>query len=674
MKPENIRNIAFVGHTGAGKTSLAEACLLEAGLLKRLGAITDGTCALDFTAEEKEKQCSLQAAICTFNRGDTQINLIDTPGSPDFCGQAIPALGAVETAVLVVSATAGVEVNTRKMFERAKGYGLAVMFVVNKIDGENVNLPEVVESIQSSFGAMCLPVNLPTNNGKGVIDVMTGSGEPDFGDVGAARTAAIEAIVGADDALMERYLGGDVAEAEAAKFAPKAVARGELMPIVFTASRTAVGIGEFLNTVTSLCPSPVAGKQRVLVTEDGANEEIQPDPAGALVGLVFKVGSDDRTHIKYALVRIFHGTLKSDVTICTLKERKGMRPGQLHRMSGAEQKDMQEAVAGDIVALAKLDVHVGDVVFTKTGGRIATVPMPTPMFSLAINPKARGDEDKIGSAFKRYMEEDPCFILEYHAATHESVIRGIGDLHLRTMLQRLVSHYKVEVETRPPRIPYRETITGSARDVEYTHKKQTGGSGQYGKVVINLHPKPRGEGYEFVDKIFGGAIDGPFRVSVDKGIQAQLHDGVLAGYPIVDVQVELTDGKTHAVDSKDIAFQIAGRGAFREAFMKAKPVFLEPIVNVEVTAPMANLGDLQGDMASRRGRVEGQEMLPGQMAMLHGKVPLSEMSDYHSRLSSVSGGQGSFVMELSHYEQVPSNVQQRIIDEHQKAKAAESGH
>jgi len=661
LKPQNIRNIALIGHGSAGKTSLAEACLHLTGVTSRLGVIADGTCLLDFTDEEKEKQCSLQAAICTVTHGDTQINIIDTPGSPDFCGHAIPALAAIETAAVVISATSGIEVNTRKMFERAVAHGVGTIIAVNKIDADNVNLPELVQQIQESFGTSCLPVNLPADGGKSVIRLLGGSGTPDFDDLESAHTAVVEAVVGADDELMERYLGGEVSDEEVRRFTALAVTSGEIIPIVFTGSRTNVGIKEFLDAIVSYAASPIDGKRRQLVDDD-TTTEIEPTEDGPFIGQAFKVASDEKTHIKYSFVRIHRGKLRSDTTLHTASEKKGLRPGQVYRMMGPDHQDLDEAGAGDIVALAKLDLHIGDVLFSETGGTIEMPKLPSPMFSLAIEAEARGDEDKVSAAFRRYMDEDPCFLTEYNSSTHETVIRGTGDLHLRTLLARLAAHHKIEVNTHPPKIPYRETISGHARDIEYTHKKQSGGAGQFGRVVINLDPTERGEGYKFVDKIFGGSIDAPFRSSVNKGIQAQLQQGVVAGYPIVDVQVELIDGKTHPVDSKDIAFQIAGRGAFKEAFMKSKPILLEPIVSVEVTAPVDNLGDLQGDFASRRGRVEGQEMLPGNMAVLRGLVPLAEMSDFHSRLSSISGGQGSYSMELSHYDPVPSNVQQRVIE------------
>jgi elongation factor G len=635
------------------------------GATNRLGSVPDGSSILDCTDEEREKKHSLETAVCSVEHQNVHINIIDTPGSTDFCGQAIPAIAGADAAVLVVSATAAIEVNTRKMYQRARDYGLAVVMVINKIDADNINLPELVEHLQETFGAQCLPVNLPSGGGTSVTKCFGGSGTADFGDIEAGHTAVVEAICGADDALMEKYLGGEVSDDEVRAAAPAAVLTSELVPIVFTSATNEVGINEFMDALVAWAPCPAKAKRRVLV--DGENEtEIDPADESNFVGQVFRVAIDAKSNIKYSYIRIHSGVLRSDTTLHTLAERKGLRPGQVYRMNGGDHSELSEGVAGDIIALAKLDLHVGDLVFTSSGGTIAMPDLPTPMYALAIEPKTRGDEDKIAAAFKRFSEEDPCFKVERNPITHETVVHGIGDVHVRTFLKRLEKNYKVEVDTRPPKIPYRETITGEAKDISYTHKKQTGGAGQFGRVIINVLANERGAGYEFVDKIFGGAIDQSFRPSVNKGVLQQMQEGVLAGYPIVDVKVELTDGKTHPVDSKDIAFQIAGRGAFKEGFMKAHPILLEPVVNIEVTAPIDTLGDLQGDIASRRGQPIGQEMLPGQMAILKAKVPLAEVADYHSRLSSITGGQGSFLMELSHYEQVPSNVQQRIVAESRK--------
>jgi elongation factor G len=663
---DRYRNIALVGHGGSGKTSLAEALLFKAGATNRLGSVHDKSSILDYTEEEKEKQSSIDSALGYLSHNGLHVNIVDTPGTPAFCGPAIAAFAAVECAVVVISATAGIQVNTRKMIERAREYGLGVWIVINHIDAANIDLPGLVSQIQEIFGRQCVPLNLPASGGKSVIDCFKNdSGQADFSDVAEAHTTVIEGVVGADDELMEKYLGGELSDDEARGAAAKAVAQGELVPILFTNACGDVGIQEFLDALPSFCPSPATGKKRTLIAGE-TETAIEPKQDGPFIGQVFKITTDLKSHIKYLAVRVHSGSLTSDASFKTAGMSKGTRPGQLMRSLGGEHSELEAGVAGDIVCLAKIDLNIGDVVFSDRGGTIAMPAFPKPMFSLALHSKARGDEDKIGVTLKRFMEEDPCFISE-RGTGGELVIRGMGEMQLRTYLSRMSKQYKLQVETTAPKIPYRETITSAARDIEYTHKKQTGGAGQFARVIINLLPAERGEGYEFVDKIFGGAIDQSYRPSVDKGVRQQMAEGVLGGYPVVDLKVELIDGKTHPVDSKDIAFQIAGRGVFKDAFLKAKPVLLEPIVNVEVTIPTDNVGDIQGDLAARRGRPQGQDMLPGNMAVIKAVVPLAELSDYNSRLSSISGGEGSYTMEYSHHEIVPGNVQQQIIDAHKKS-------
>lgn len=670
---DRYRNIALVGHGGCGKTSLAEALLFKTGVTNRLGSVPDKTSILDYTEEAKEKGASVDSALCYFSHRDLHVNLIDTPGTSAFCGPAIASLAAVECAAVVVSASSGIQVNTRKMMERAKAYGLGAWVVINHIDAANVDLPKILAEVQESFGAPCVPINLPAGGGKAVIDCFANdSGSVDFGDVGEAHTALIEAIVGADEALMEKYLGGELVSDAIAAAAPRAVAQGELVPVFFTDARGGVGITEFLDALDRFCPSPAQGKRRTLI--DGEEKsEIEPLQDRPFLAQVFKVTTDPKSHIKYIALRVHSGKLTSDMTLRTVDDPKGARPGHVMRLLGADHSEVEAGVAGDIISLAKLDFAIGDTAYVTKGGTIAMPPLPNPMYSLAIESKSRGDEDKIGGALKRLMDEDPCFISE-RGTGGELVVRGMGELQVRTYLAKMSKHHKLEVETKPPRIPYRETTTKPAMNIEYTHKKQTGGAGQFGRVIINVLPAQRGEGYEFIDKIFGGAIDLSYRPSVDKGVRAQMAEGVLAGYPVVDVKVELIDGKTHPVDSKDIAFQIAGRSAFREGFLKGKPVLLEPIVHIEVTVPSDKVGDIQGDLASRRGRPQGQDVLPGNMAVIKAIVPLAEVADYASRLSSITGGQGSYGMEFSHYEVVPGNVQQQIIDAHAKEHAAAAGH
>lgn len=663
-----IRNVTLVGHQSCGKTSLADAILHVTGTTNRLGDVNNKTSHLDFLDEEKNRACSIDSALLHVTVKGKELNVIDAPGAPDFAGPAIASLAGAETAICVISATAGVEVNTRRMMERAKQYGLGRVIVINKIDA-TLDLEEMIAGIQELFGQECRPFNLPTGKGTKVIDCFANtSGSVDFGDVAEAHTGLIERIVEADEKLMEQYLeAGEIATDKLVGVVGKAIATGSVVPILFTAARSEVGVRELLDFMADYCPSPLEGKLRVAVHGE-QQTEIKPDPKAPFVGQVFKVFADPRSNIKYSVCRIHSGSIKSDSSITIGEERKPVRPGQLYKLQGVEHVEVPEGSAGDIVAMAKLDTKIGVVLHTGEAGTIEMPPFPHPMFALAIEPKSRSDADKVSGSLAKFIDEDPCFVAERDPSTKELVIRGIGDLHLRTILSRMSAYFKLEVDTKPPKIPYRETIMGSVKDVEYTHKKQTGGAGQFGRVIIAMEPNERGKGYEFVDDIFGGAIDQAFRPSVDKGIQAQIKEGVIAGYPVVDVKVHLTDGKTHPVDSKDIAFQIAGREAFKKAFAQCKPCLLEPIVRVEVTVPNDKVGDIQGDLASRRGRPEGQEMLPGGLSLISARVPLSEMSDYHSRLSSITGGQGSYAMELSHYEMVPGNVQQQIVDAAKKAQ------
>lgn len=672
LEAGQIRNITLVGHNGSGKTTLAEALLFKAGATNRQGNVAEKTSILDYTDEAREKLHSLDSAVCYFAHKGLHVNLVDTPGTAAFCGPAIASLAAAELAVVVVSASGGIQVTTRRMFEKARDCGLGVWIVVNHIDAANVDLPQLVSDIQETFGPQCVPLNLPSGGGKKVVDCFRNeTGEVDFSSVGEARTAIIEAVVGADDALMERYLGGELKNEEVEPAAVKAVASGAFMPILFTDSHASVGVAEFLDSLSVFCPSPVTGLRRVLEIGD-TKTTLEPSKDKPFVAQVFKITTDPKSNIKYLSMRVHSGKLTPDMSVKTLHDPKGTRPGHVIRVLGVDHKEIEAAVAGDIIALAKLEFKIGEVLCTDKPGAIAMPKFPQPMFSLAVESKTRGDEDKIGLAFKRFMEEDPCFVTE-RGTGGEMIVRGMGEVQLRTYLHRMHKVQKLDVETKPPRIPYRETILGTASNIEYTHKKQSGGAGQFGKVIINVLPAHRGEGYEFVDKIFGGAIDQPFRVSTDKGIRAQLVEGVLAGYPIVDVKVELIDGKTHPVDSKDIAFQIAGRGAFKEGFMKAKPVLLEPIVHIEVTCPANNVGDITGDLASRRGRPQGQDALPGNMAVIKATVPLAEIADYNSRLSSITGGQGSYSLDFSHYEVVPGNLQQQIVDAHKKEVVSAHG-
>ncbi len=664
----DFRNVALVGHAHAGKTMLGEAILLKAGITSRLGSIEDGTSVLDSNDESKDRKTSVESSVFFVEHNQKIVNVIDTPGAPDFSGQTLAALAGVETAIVVVSAAAGIGVNTRRVYNAAKSFGLAKMVVITRIDAGGEAVQDALTAVQETFGAACLPINLPADGGKRVIDVLESEeGKADLLDVAACHTALIEAIVETDDKLMTQYMEtGTIALDKLLPAIGKAVASGHVIPVLFVSSKADVGVSELLDALTTFAPSPEVGKRRKLITpENPEGVEIKPSAEGDFVAQVIKVMSDPRSNIRYSVMRVHGGHTKADASIFTVTDRKGQRPGHFLRICADKHTEVEEASAGDTVAVAKLDLKIGDVIMTHAHEAQIELPrFPSPMFALALEPKSRGDIEKISAALHRFADEDPGFKYHRDPETHELLIEGMGDMHLTVIQSKMKRYFKLEVDTHPPKIPYRETVAGRAENVEYTHKKQSGGAGQFARVFINVEPNERGAGYEFVDKIFGGAIDQQYRPSVDKGIRQQMTKGVIAGYPVVDVKVSLVDGKTHPVDSKDIAFQIAGRQAFKKAFAAAKAILLEPVVHIEVTAPADNVGDITRDIAGKRGHIEGQDMLPGNMVIIKGTVPLAEVASYSSQLKSVTGGQGSYTMELSHYDVVPPNVQQQIMAAH----------
>ncbi len=666
----DIRNIALVGHGGAGKTSLCEAFLHATGATSRLGRVSDGTSHLDVDEEEKERGYSVDPHVLhVFHEGKV-INIIDTPGAPDFLGPSIASLAAVETALLVVHAAAGIQVNTRRMREQAKANDIARVIVINRIDADNIELPRLLNTLRESFGQQVTPVNLPAGGGKSVADCLASdSGAADFGSVAEAHTNAVERVAEVDDALMTKYFDeGSLSVADVKANIVKAIAAGTIVPVLFTNAIDKVGVKELLSFVAECCPSPLTGRQPVLRVEEAA-KPLKPDDA-KFCGVVFKVAVDHKSHMKYSFIRALSGSLKSDGTLILSGEKKGTRPGHLLKFQGPDHKDIDVAIAGEIFAVAKLDFNIGDTLFSEPSeGRVPMPKFPLPMFSLAISPKSRGDEAKIGEAVRRFCEIDPCFKTAHDSQTNELVISGTGDLHLRVILARMARQFKLEVDTKPPKIPYRETITAKAEG-HHRHKKQTGGAGQFGEVYLRVEPLERGSSppLEWAWDVFGGAIPSQFEPAVRKGVHELMEHGALAGFPLQDIKVSIYDGKDHPVDSKEVAFNTAGKYAFKDAVLKAKPVLLEPIVNIEVTVPSENVGDITGDLAQRRGRPTGQEMMPGGLSVIEAQVPLAKLSDYHSRLSSITGGKGSYSIEFSHYENVPSNEAQTIITQHKPKK------
>ncbi|MBW7989637.1 MAG: elongation factor G [Planctomycetes bacterium] len=672
---EDIRNIVILGHGGSGKTSLTEAMLHKTGATNRLGNVDDKTSTCDYYDEEKEHQHSIQSAIVNIQHAGKLINIIDTPGYPDFIGPSIKSIPAAETAIIVISAAAGIETNTRKMSELAVKADIPRLIVINKMDAENVSLPELIKNIQATFGSQCRCANLPGADKASIIDcIENDSGDSPLMDVAQAHTDLIESVIEADDELMESYLGGEEIPPEkiASVFA-EALKAGTLTPIVFTDARKGTGVQELLDIIANDTPSPSRAKPTVLKDGDSSTE-LSADPAGPLAGLVFRVGFDPRSNMKYSTIRIFSGTIKADTHLLRNDEKKSIRPGHILKSQGGENKEVDAGIAGDIITLAKVEeLRTGDLIHDgKVSGKFEMPAAPEPMFSLALEPATRGDEQKIGTALEKLCEEDPCFKITRDAQTKELVANGLGDLHLRIMLEKMKNRYKLSITTKEPKIPYRETITAKAKG-HYRHKKQSGGAGQFGEVYLRVEPGERNSepSLEYSWDIFGGSIPGQFEPAVAKGVNDVMKSGVVAGFPLQDVKVSVYDGKYHPVDSKEVAFRAAGKGAFIDAVQKAKAALLEPIVDMEITIPAENMGDIAGDMASKRGRVIGQDMLPGNYIVVKAQVPLSEVTQYNGQLKSVTGGRGSYSMALSHYEIVPPNVQQQIVAQYAKKKESE---
>jgi elongation factor G len=672
---EDIRNIAIVGHAGAGKTILAEALLHAAGAVKTPGTIEKGTTVSDFDPLEKEQQRSLSTAILSFEDGGRHLNILDTPGMADFLGDSLSVLPAAETALIVVNAQTGIEMTTQRMWDRTGELGLVRVLVVNRIDAEEVDLPVILGQLREGFGKECLPLTLPAQKATAVVDCFhSATGEADFSSVGEAHAALVEQIVELDEALMNKYLeAGDLPAAELEGAFKKALIEGHLVPVLFTSAKHGVGIKELVTLMSQLLPSPQEHNPHVFAKGAQAEDvKIEPDPSKHAVAHVFKVTIDAFVG-RLGMFRVHQGTITKDSQLYINDSRKAFKVGHLLKVQGKDHIEIERAVPGDICAVAKIEEISRDVILHDRADdadlRSKPVRLPSPMYGLAVEAKSRGDEGKISGALQKLAAEDPCFVADRNAETNELVLRGLGELHLRTMLARLKTRYNVEVNTRPPKIAYRETIAAPAEG-HHRHKKQTGGAGQFGEVFLRVKPLPRGTGFEFENDVFGGAIPTQFIPAVEKGVRQLLHSGVIAGYPLQDVRVEVYDGKSHPVDSKEIAFVTAGKRAFQDAVQKAKPQILEPIVNLEVVVPNDNMGDIAGDLSSRRGRISGTEQRPGNMVAVLGTVPMAEVLDYQSFLKSVTGGRGSYSMDLSHYEAVPPNIQQQIVAQY-KPKAEE---
>jgi elongation factor G len=665
----DIRNIALVGQAGAGKTLLAEALLAQSGAIRSKGSLARGTTVCDSDPQEKALLHSLDAAVCGLEAQGRRVNIIDTPGYPDFLGRSLCALEAVETAVVVVSAVNGVEPMTLRMMEFAKTRGLCRLIVVNKIDSRDARTEEVLEEIREAFGRSCLPLNLPADGGTAVVDCFfQAQGKAtDFSSAAAAHTEIIDQVVEVDDKLMALYLeqGEDISPEQLHDPFEQALREDHLVPICFASAETGAGIQELLDVLVRLAPNPAEGNPPPFLKGEGdaaVRAKIEPDAAKHVVAHVFKVTIDPFVG-KLGIFRVYQGTVKAGAQLLVGDARKPIKIAHLFQLQGKEHIEVPQAIPGDICAVPKIDELHFDAVLHDSHDEdhfhLKSVSFPPPMLGLAIRAEKRGDEQKLSESLHRLVAEDPCVRVEQHNAQNETVLYGLGDLHLRVMLQRMTERYGVAVKTSAPSVPYRETITRPAEG-HHRHKKQTGGAGQFGEVYLRVEPLPRGSGFEFVDDVVGGAIPGQFIPAVEKGVRQVLTDGAIAGFELQDVRVSVYDGKHHAVDSKEVAFVAAGKKAFISAIKEAAPIVLEPIVKVEINTPSASIGDVTSDLSTRRARISGQDTLPGGRSQISALVPLAELQDYLPRLKAITGGEGSYTMDLSHYDPVPARRQQEL--------------
>jgi elongation factor G len=680
---EFLRNVALVGHGGTGKTSLAEAMLFVAKAINRLGRVDDGTTVLDFDPEETRRQISINTAQAPAEWKNHKINILDTPGYFDFVGDVIAALTVADSGLLVVCASSGVEVGTEKGWAYLEDAGLPRTVFVNKMDRENANFSRVVEQLRSFFGPKLVPVQLPIGEAdtfSGIVDLVTMKAYFKDGDsfkegpipadmqdqVGAAREEMIEAASVADEDLMMKYLEGEALTDEEIENAVRlGTQTGEMVPILCGSAQSTLGIALLNDHIVQCMPSPA---NRTITGTNAQGEEVTVSAAGdELAALVYKTMADPYVG-KLTLFRVFSGTIRSDSTCFNVRTGRDERIGQLFLIKGKEQLPVSKIGPGDLGAVAKLQDTTTNDTLTSKDAKLSLKPIdfPKPNMTLAIQPKAKGDEDKIASSLGRLSEEDPTIRVERRADTGQNLIHGMGDVHIEILTSRLQKKFGVEVELSTPVVPYRETIRGRAK-AEGKHKKQTGGRGQFGHVFLEISPAdPDAEDrLTFVDDIFGGAVPRNYIPAVEKGLREILDDGPLAGYPVEGVRVSLYDGSYHPVDSSEMAFKIAASLAFRKGFMDANPVLLEPIMNVEITVPEAFMGDVMGDMNKRRGRILGMEPRGG-LQVIRAQVPMAEMFKYAIDLRSMTQGRGSFTSEFSHYEEVPAQIAEQVIAESKK--------
>jgi elongation factor G len=663
----DIRTLALVGPAAAGKTLLAQALLRASGTIGAASPADRGGTVSDHDPIERRMQHSLNSSLMHMHHAGCRIHVIDTPGAPDFLGHALPALEAVETAAIVINAANGIEPMAVRMMAHAAERQLDRVVIVNRIDAPGVDLAALLAQIRAAFGKECLPLNLPDAGATTVVDCFHNrEGHSDFGAVDVAHRALVEQVVEVDAGFVERYLNdGDIDASQLHAPLEQALREGHLIPVVFTSARTGAGIAQLLDVIVRLLPNPLeANPPDFLNGEGDAAVPLRavPDPALHVLAHVFKVTVDPYVG-RMGIFRVWQGTVTRDSQLYVGDSRKPFRVGHLFMLQGKDLVEVAQARPGDLCAVAKVDEIRFDAVLHDAAQddhmHLKPLQFPTPVHGLAIRPKRHGDEQRLWDILGKLVDEDPCLRLAHVADTNQTVVYGLGELHLRVLLERLREVHRFEVEAEAPRIAYRETVTAPAEG-HHRHKKQSGGAGQFGEVFLRVEPLPRGGGFEFVDAVKGGVIPGQFIPAVEKGVREVLLCGAISGHPVVDVRVTVHDGRHHSVDSKEIAFVTAGRKAFLAALREARPVVLEPIVDVEITAPDGTLGDITGDLAARRGLVSGTAGAMAGQVQVRGQAPLSELTGYQNRLNALTAGQGRYAIAISHYEAVPPAVQVQL--------------
>jgi elongation factor G len=687
---ENIRNVALLSHSGAGKTSLSESILFNAKAISRLGRVDEGTTTSDYDPDEIQRRISINLSVLPYTWQGVKVNLLDTPGYSDFVGEVKSALRVTEGAVILVGATSGLEVGTEQVWQYCEEAGLARLLFINKMDRENADFNKVFEEIQKKFGSRCVALQIPIGSHtsfSGIIDLLkmkAYTGDPaKESDVPAEvkaqadsfRAKLVENVASADDKLIEKYLGDEqISQSELETALNTAIAAGKLVPVFTGSALLNSGVTLFMDAIKQYLPSPKS-RQVEIITDaaKGTVQKVDPSPSDSLAALVFKTSADPYVG-KLTYFRVYTGTFTSNSQVWNSTRNELERVGQIYIMRGKNQEATQQVAAGDIGVVAKLNfTGTGDTLAAKDKPiKLAPIVFPNPIYSGAITPKTKADLDKLGSSLTRLAEEDPTIKVHRELDTGETILSGLGETQLEVVAGKMQRKFGVGVNLDVPKVPYKETVTNSAKG-EYKHKKQTGGHGQYGHVLLEVEPLPRGTGNEFVDAVVGGTIPRNYIPAVEKGVKDAVHEGTIAGYPVVDVRARVYDGSFHPVDSSEICFKIAGAGALRKAMDAASPVLLEPIVKLKVTVPDNYTGDIMSDLNNKRGRVMG--MMPeGGYNTIEAEVPQAEVLRYAIDLKSMTQGRGRYTYEFGHYEAVPSFITQKIVAERQKEladKAAE---